>query len=82
MEGSQTQRASSLPWESYLNLFDRVSIVHETHPDSNISTEPDLRLNLNVLGIKHDWSLAKCYSISTIIQPAPSKFMFDPQFPI
>lgn len=78
MEGSQTHWASSLPWESFFNLYDRMCIVHETHPDSNINTEPDLRLNLNALGINHNWALAKCYSVSTIIQPAPSKFMFDP----
>ena len=78
LEGSQTLWAS-LPWESFLNLFDRDSVTYETHP-SNISTESDLRLNLNALGINHDWALAKCYSVSTVIQPSPSKFMFDPQF--
>lgn len=66
--------------DSFLNLFDRDSEVYEIHPDSNTSTEPGLRLNLNALGIKHGWALAKWDSVSIVIQLAPSKFMFDPQF--
>lgn len=59
--------------------FVRDSPVHQTLPDLNVWTEPVLKVHWDALTINYDWALAKWYSLSTVIQPAPHKFMFGPR---